>query len=104
MIIVEQAAQPPATADAAMTSSDAIVRFDQPGSEALMVALSVIMKNELGDGAAQRLLTEEDHPIQALALERQNKPFDVSVQISQTGRAAESRQFRRPRSSYATPR
>jgi len=44
------------------------------------------MKNELGDGPAQRLLTEEDHPIQALALDRQNKPFDVSVQIRGTVR------------------
>ncbi len=49
-----------------------------------MAALSVIMKNELGDGAAQRLLTEEDHPIQALALDRRNKPFDVSVRFRPT--------------------
>ena len=40
-----------------------------------MVALSVIMMDELSDGTAQRLLTEEDHPLQALALDRQNKPF-----------------------------
>jgi len=51
-----------------------------------MVALSMIMTDELGDGPAQRLLTEEVHPIQALALDRQNKPFDVSVQIRRTVR------------------
>ena len=49
-----------------------------------MVALSVIMMDELSDGTAQRLLTEEDHPLQALALDRQNKPFDISVQIRRT--------------------
>ena len=51
-----------------------------------MVALSVIMMDELSDGTAQRWLTEEDHPLQALALDRQNKPFDVSVQIRRTVR------------------
>ncbi len=51
-----------------------------------MVALSVIMMDELSDGTAQRLLTEEDHPLQALALDRQNKPFDISVQIRRTVR------------------
>ena len=51
-----------------------------------MVALSVIMMDELSDGTAQRWLTEEEHPLQALALDRQNKPFDVSVQIRRTVR------------------
>ena len=51
-----------------------------------MVALSVILMGELSDGTAQRWLTEEDHPLQALALDRQNKPFDVSVQIRRTVR------------------
>ena len=51
-----------------MTTSDAIVRFDQPVIEALMIALSMIMRNEFGDGPAKRLLTEEDHPVEALLL------------------------------------
>ena len=46
----------------------------------------MIMRNEFGYGSSQRLLTEEDHPIQALAFDRQNKPFDVSVQIRGTVR------------------
>ena len=102
MIIVEQAAQPPATADAAMTTSDAIVRFDQPVTEALMVELFMIMKNELGDGAAQRLLTEEDHPIQAL--DRQNEPFHVSVQIRRTVGQPNHVSSGRARSTHGTPR
>ena len=51
-----------------------------------MVALSVIMMDELSDGTAQRWLTEEDHPLQALSFDRQNKPFDVSVRIRRTVR------------------
>ena len=42
--------------------------------------------DELDDGPAQRWLTEEDHSIQALALDRQNKPFNISVQIRRTVR------------------
>ena len=49
-----------------------------------MVTLSMIMMDELGDAPAQGLLTEEDHPLQALALDRQNKPFGVSAQILRT--------------------
>ena len=67
VVVVEQAAQPLATADASMTTSDAIVRFDQPVVEALMIALSVIVRNEFADRSAQGLLAEEDRPIQAFA-------------------------------------
>ena len=69
-----------------MRTADAFFRFEQRVPKPLMVALSVIMMDELSDGTAQRLLTEEDHPLQALALERQNKPFDISVQIRLTVR------------------
>ena len=44
-----------------METSDAFFRFDQRVPEPLMVALSMIKMDELGDGSAQRLLTEEDH-------------------------------------------
>ena len=69
-----------------MRTADAFFRFEQRVPEPLMVALSVIMMDELSDGTAQRLLTEEDHPLQALALDQQNKPFDISVQIRRTVR------------------
>ena len=55
-------------------------------SRALDGALSVMMMDELSDGTAQRWLTEKDHSLQALALDRQNKPFNVSVQIRRTVR------------------
>ena len=66
-------------------------RIDKLPPEPLMVALSVIMMDELSDGTAQRWLTEEVHPLQALALDRQNKPFDVSVQIRRTVRQPNAR-------------
>ena len=81
MVIAEQAAQSLTTSHLPVRTADAFFRFEQRVPEPLMVALSVIMMDELSDGTAQRLLTEEDHPLQALALDRQNKPFDISVQI-----------------------
>ena len=44
--------------------------------------LSVIMMDELSDGTAQRLLTEENHPIQALALEHR---FRLGANAIQSG-------------------
>ncbi len=60
---------------------DAFFRFEQRVPEPLMVTLSVIMMDALSDGTAQRWLTEKDHPLQALALDRQNKPFDGTVKL-----------------------
>ena len=53
-----------------MGTADAFVCFEQRVPELLMVALSMIMMDEFGDGPAQRLLTEEDLPSQVLALDR----------------------------------
>ena len=86
MVIAEQAAQSLTTSHLPVRTADAFFRFEQRVPKPLMVALSVIMMDELSDGTAQRLLTEEDHPLQALALDRQNKPFDISVQIRRTVR------------------
>ena len=86
VVIAEQAAQSLTTSHLPVRTADAFFRFEQRVPEPLMVALSVIMMDELSDGTAQRWLTEEDHPLQALALDRQNKPFDVSVHIRRTVR------------------
>ncbi len=86
MVIGEQAAQSFAASHVPVETAHALVRFDQRVLQPLMISLSMIMRSEFGDGPAKRLLTEEDHPIQALAFDRQNKPFDVSVQIRGTVR------------------
>ena len=44
--------------------------------------------NEFGYGSSQRLLAEENHPIETFAFYRKNKPFDVSVQVRRTVRQA----------------
>ena len=86
VVIAEQAAQSLTTSHLPVRTANAFFRFEQRVPEPLMVALSVIMMDELSDGTAQRWLTEKERPLQALALDRQNKPFDVSVQIRRTVR------------------
>ncbi len=65
-----------------------LVRFDQRVFETLVVALSMIMMNEFGYRSSQRLLAEENHPIETFAFYRKNKPFHVSVQVRRTVRQA----------------
>ena len=68
VVITEQAAQSLTTSHLPVRTADAFFRFEQRVPKPLMVALSVIMMDELNDGTAQRWLTEEDHPLQALAV------------------------------------
>ena len=77
VVIAEQAAQSLTTSHLPVGTADAFFRFEQRVLEPSMVALSVIMMDELSDGTAQRLLTEEDHPLQALALDRVLPPLSV---------------------------
>ena len=65
VVIAEQAAQSLTTSHLPVRTADAFFRFEQRVPEPSMVALSVIMMDELSDGTAQRWLTEEDHPLQA---------------------------------------
>lgn len=53
----------------------------EPVFEALMVALSLIMRHELGDCVLKRGLPEEDHSVQALGFYGAHKAFCESVQI-----------------------
>ena len=90
VVITEQTAQSLTTSHLPVRTADAFFRFEQRVPEPLMVALSVIMMDELSDGTAQRLLTEEDHPLQALALDRQNKPgLRGFVWVSPDGKTVE---------------
>ena len=54
VVIAEQAAQSLTTSHLPVRTADAFFRFEQRVPEPLMVALSVIMMDELSDGTAQR--------------------------------------------------
>jgi hypothetical protein len=46
-----------------------------------MIALGVIMFQELTDGSSQRVLTEKDHPFEALGFDRAVESLNPSVQV-----------------------
>ena len=54
MVITEQTAQSLTTSHLPVRTADAFFRFEQRVPEPLMVALSVIMTDELSDGTTQR--------------------------------------------------
>ena len=59
---------------------DFSTRFDQPVVESLMIPLSVKVSQELGSGLPQRLLPEEDHPVQALFLQAAQESLEMRIQ------------------------
>ena len=60
-----------------------VARFwtDEPVPQSLMIALGVIMSDEVLNGCAQRLLAEEDHAIQAGLLDAAHKSLRVGVPV-----------------------
>jgi len=50
-----------------------------------MVALAMIMSDELGDSTTQGGLPHEDHPIQAFFLDRAHEALRISIQIGDRG-------------------
>jgi hypothetical protein len=49
--------------------------------EALMVALEVVVLDELGDGEAEMPLPEQHELVEALGLDRQDKPLGERVEV-----------------------
>ena len=65
VIVVQHAAQALPALDLSRASKVAGFWTDELVSQSLMIALAVIMSNEVLNGFPQRLLAEEDHAIQA---------------------------------------
>ena len=78
---VEETPEPLATADAAVRRS----------AQSLVVALGVVVLEELSDDAAQMIFAERDDVPQALLLDRANEPFRVGVQIRAARRQPQER-------------
>ena len=65
----------------------AVIRGNGPSSvdqavvQPLMIAFSVVMDHVFSYRATKRRLSNEDHSIQAFALDRANEPLAIGVQI-----------------------
>jgi hypothetical protein len=62
------------------TTPDLGARVDQAIAEALVVAFRVIMSPKLANCLAQRLLAEEDQPVQTFFLEAPHEALQMGVQ------------------------
>jgi hypothetical protein len=54
-----------------------------------MIALGVIVQDEVGDRSSQRRLPKKEHSSQAFVFDRADKPLRIGVQISATSVAHE---------------
>ena len=79
-VIIEEPAKTLTTANAA----DLLHRgcaVDQFVTKALVIALTVVVLDELRDRPAEMTFAERDHPVQALVLDRAHKAFGVGIRI-----------------------
>src|SRR5271170_770730 len=77
---VEETTEPLATKDTAVRWSDGGRERDHV-AQSLVVALGVVMLDELPDYGAQMTLAERDEVPEALLLDRANEPLRVCVQV-----------------------
>jgi hypothetical protein len=60
---LRQSAESLTATDVAVGSTEFLIGFDDRVAQALVIALPVVMIEELGNGRSQGLLTKEDHPM-----------------------------------------
>ena len=76
---------------------------------ALVRTLGVVLRDVLVDGPSQRILAEEDHSAQALALDRLHEAFGVGVAVGCSGGCADDadpnlfKEFPEPRAELPVP-
>ena len=79
VVISEQAAKPLATCDASLGPSISLCWDNQLVLETLMVSLDMVVLNVLAHRRAKMILSQQNHPIEALVLDGTNKTLRVGV-------------------------
>ena len=89
VVVPQHPAQAAATFDRADGAAHLVTWLDQPIVESLVVPLGVIVALEFHDRIPQALLSEEDHPLQALGLQAAKEPLQIGIQIRRLQRQAD---------------
>src|SRR5215469_7259391 len=84
VIVVQHAAQALAPLNLACVVEMACLGADVLVRQTLMIAFTVIMRDEVLNGCPQRFLVEDDHAIQAGLLDAAHKSLRVGVQVWRT--------------------
>ena len=81
MVVLQHPAQPLPTLDRGAGLGNRLLREDQLVVQSLVIALAMIMSDELLNRPAQRLLPKQDHALQAGFLDRPDKALGVGIQV-----------------------
>ena len=81
VIVVEHSAEAASTSDRPIAVGETGIRENEQITDALMISLAMIMRDELPNGCAQRALPEQNHPFQTGLLYRTDEAFGVAVQV-----------------------
>jgi len=81
VVVIQHAAQALAALNLACVAEMASFWTDELVRQTLVIAFTVIMRDEVLDGCPQRLLAEEDHAIQAGLPDAAHKSLRVGVQV-----------------------
>jgi hypothetical protein len=85
VIVLEQTAEPLTTDDVPVSWCSSHNGQDQPVAWALVVALDVIVPDELTDGSPERPFPDENHAVQTGFLDASYEALRVRVEIRGTG-------------------
>jgi hypothetical protein len=81
VVVIQQSAETLASFHFSALANEFWIRADELVVEALMVALTVVMRGERGRSATNRALTKQDQSFQARLFNRAHKTLRVRVQI-----------------------
>ena len=79
VVVAQHAAQALASLNRAGVSKMTCLGKDEPIRQPLVIALAMIMRNEIPNGGPQRFLSEQDHPLQTGFFDAPHESFGVSV-------------------------
>jgi hypothetical protein len=85
-VVIVQHATNPLTAANAASAICSLERLNQLVTDALVVPLGMVVDYELGNRASKMSFPEQDHPLQALLLDRPNESLCVRVAVGCTER------------------
>jgi hypothetical protein len=81
VVVVQHATQALAPLDASRGHKATRLWNDQPIAQPLVIALRVVMGDKVVNNCPQRLLSKQDHPLQARFLDRPQESLGVGIQI-----------------------
>lgn len=81
MIVIEHSTESAPASDRSVVIEEAAIGNDESVSDALVVSLAMIVRDELPNGSSQCILSKENHPFQTGLFNAADEAFCVAVQV-----------------------